>query len=162
MVHDRAAFFDCFSFHHLGIPGPGRGADRERAPAGGRRDNPPLLILSTSFGMTFFTELTSNTAISELVLPIIASASAGMSLNPLLLMIPATVSASCAFMLPVATPPNAIIFGSGKVPMGKMVQAGIVLNLVGCLLILLLVYLLVIPVFNIDPGVMPSWASVSG
>ena len=112
--------------------------------------------------MTFFTELTSNTAISELVLPIIASASAGMSLNPLLLMIPATVSASCAFMLPVATPPNAIIFGSGKVPMGKMVQAGIVLNLVGCLLILLLVYLLVIPVFNIDPGVMPSWASVSG
>jgi len=86
--------------------------------------SPPFLILGTSFGMTFLTELTSNTAITELVLPIIASASVGLGFNPLLLMIPATISASCAFMLPVATPPNAIIFGSKMVPMGKWYRSG--------------------------------------
>ncbi len=84
---------------------------------------PPLLvILAVCFTLTFLTELTSNTATTEIVLPILASVAVlGMKVHPLLLMVPATVSASCAFMMPVATPPNAIgrgVFGieSGVMP----------------------------------------------
>jgi len=73
-------------------------------------------------------------------------------------MIPAAISASCAFMLPVATPPNAIIFGSGYVRIGQMAKAGLVINLIGAVLVTLLVYLLAIPVFEINLNQMPSWA----
>ena len=86
-------------------------------------------------GMTFLTELTSNTATTQLVLPILQSVANAMDIAPLWLMLPATLSASCAFMLPVATPPNAIIFGSGRVHVVDMVKAGLVLNLIGILVI---------------------------
>ncbi|MDH4034745.1 MAG: anion permease, partial [candidate division Zixibacteria bacterium] len=79
--------------------------------------------------------------------------------NPLLLMIPATLSASCAFMLPVATPPNAIVFGSGEVKMSDMVRIGIIMNLIGVVLITLLVYLLGPVVFEINLTRMPNWAT---
>ena len=72
-------------------------------------------------------------------------------MHPLLLMIPATLSASCAFMLPVATPPNAIVFGTGEVSMADMMRAGLVLNLVGILLITLAIYTLGAGLLDIDP-----------
>jgi len=98
----------------------------------GAADNPLLVtIASVSAGLTFLTEMTSNTATTQTILPILASVSKATGINPLLLMIPATISASFAFMLPVATPPNAIIFGSGKVRIADMVKVGIVLNLIG-------------------------------
>ena len=87
-------------------------------------DNPLLLVPATCLLMTFLTEITSNTATTEVMLPILAQVGRALGSNPLLLMIPATISASCAFMLPVATPPNAIVFGSGKVEMGRMVRTG--------------------------------------
>jgi hypothetical protein len=71
---------------------------------------PYVMITLVCAGLTFLTELTSNTATTEMILPILASVAVAMKANPLLLMIPATLSASCAFMMPVATPPNAIIF----------------------------------------------------
>lgn len=128
----------------------------------GLGDFPPVvLIASTCTMLTFLTELTSNTATTEMILPLLGSLAVAIKANPLLLMIPATLSASCAFMLPVATPPNAIVFGSGEVKMADMVRAGIILNLVGVVLITSFIYLLGLAVFNIDLGVMPDWA-VSG
>lgn len=94
-----------------------------------------LLILIVCLTITFLTELTSNTATSQIVLPILASIAIQFEIDPLLLMIPATISASMAFMLPVATPPNAIIFGSQRINILDMAKAGIVLNLVLAVLI---------------------------
>ena len=78
--------------------------------------------------------------------------------HPLMLMIPATMSASCAFMMPVATPPNAIVFGSNRLTIAEMARAGIILNLIGAVVIASVVYTLGLVVFGIEPGVLPSWA----
>lgn len=100
-------------------------------------DSVPASAALTALGITFLTEVTSNTATAAVLLPIAASVAEGAGLHPLTLMLPATISASCAFMLPVATPPNAIIFGSGRVTMAQMVRAGLLLNLAGVLLVTL-------------------------
>ncbi len=120
--------------------------------------SPVALVASTCTMLTFLTELTSNTATTEMVLPLLGSLAVAIKVNPLLLMIPATLSASCAFMLPVATPPNAIVFGSGEVRMGDMIRIGIVMNLIGVVLITGFIYLVGTVVFNIDPSQMPGWA----
>ncbi len=110
---------------------------------------PILIILSISLVITFLTELTSNTATTEMVLPILAGIAISTNINPLLLMIPATMSASMAFMLPVATPPNAIIFGTSRISVGQMARTGLILNLVGALVISLMMYYWGSFVFNI-------------
>jgi len=89
------------------------------------------LMLMVAGGMTFLTELTSNTSSTQMILPILASLASALRIDPLWLMLPATLSASCAFMFPVATPPNAIVFGSGRLRMQDMIRTGLVLNLVG-------------------------------
>ena len=121
--------------------------------------SPPLLVVTTSTLLTFLTEITSNTATTEVMLPIVANASIAMGTNPLLLMLPATISASCAFMLPVATPPNAIVFGSGRVSMSRMVRTGIILNLIGVVLIAALIYLWAIPWLGIRLDALPDWVN---
>ena len=125
---------------------------------------PFVLILLICFAITFLTELNSNTATTEMILPILASVAVLAGIHPLLLMIPATMSASCAFMMPVATPPNAIVFGSNRLTIGEMARAGIILNVCGVLVIASVVYLLGLVVFDIDPTVVPEWAKslVSG
>ncbi len=117
---------------------------------------PMILIVCTV--LTFLTELTSNTATTEMVLPILASVSVAMKVHPLLLMIPATLSASFAFMMPVATPPNAIIFGSGRVRIAEMARAGLLINLIGVLVIAIFFYFLGSAVFGIEAGSFPDWA----
>ena len=72
-------------------------------------------------------------------------------------MVPATISASCAFMLPVATPPNAIIFGSGCVTIPQMAKIGFGLNLIGVFIVTLITYLVAIPAFGIVLGKLPEW-----
>ncbi len=124
--------------------------------------SPILMILVICFSITFLTELTSNTATTEMVLPILASVAVAIHINPLLLMIPATVSASCAFMMPVATPPNAIVFGSGRISISEMARAGIVLNIMGVLVVTAVIYFIGVSVFAIDPGVFPEWAKYLG
>ncbi len=94
-----------------------------------------LLIAVICFMMTFLTELTSNVATVSAVLPILASTATEMNLDPRMIMIPATLATSCAFMLPVATPPNAIVFSSGKIEIATMAKYGIVLNLFGVALL---------------------------
>lgn len=98
------------------------------------------LILILALATSFLTEVTSNTATISILLPILAAASEAIDINPLLLMIPATISASMAFMLPVATPPNAIAFASGQLETSDMARAGFVLNIVGALWITLYIY----------------------
>jgi sodium-dependent dicarboxylate transporter 2/3/5 len=102
--------------------------------------HPMLVILTISLVITFLTELTSNTATTEMILPILAGLSITSGIHPLMLMIPATLSASMAFMLPVATPPNAIIFGSGRITIGQMARTGLLINLVGAVIIMLMMY----------------------
>jgi sodium-dependent dicarboxylate transporter 2/3/5 len=123
-----------------------------------RGASPVLMVLSICLLITFLTEITSNTATTQVVLPIIASLSIALGVNPLLLMVPATISASCAFMLPVATPPNAIIFGTHRLRAMEMAKVGIFLNILGAILITTIVLLLGKFVYGIDLGVMPDWA----
>jgi sodium-dependent dicarboxylate transporter 2/3/5 len=121
---------------------------------------PPLVMIGgVCATLTFLTELTSNTATTEMVLPILASAAVAAKTDPLLLMIPATLSASCAFMMPVATPPNAIVFGSGRITVAEMARIGLVINLIGVVVIVALFLGLGTVVFDIDPSVLPDWAS---
>jgi sodium-dependent dicarboxylate transporter 2/3/5 len=94
-----------------------------------------------------------------MILPILATVAIPLKLNPLFLMIPATISSSCAFMMPVATPPNAIIFGSGKVKISEMAKAGVLLNVFGSLLITAAVYLIVMHTFDIHLDKIPHWAT---
>lgn len=98
-------------------------------------NSPTVAVFSVSFVLTFLTEITSNTAITNLILPIIAEASKAMQIDPRLLMIPATLSASCAFMMPVASPTQAIVFGSGYVRMRDMIKGGLWFNLIGIVLV---------------------------
>jgi len=119
---------------------------------------PVLMVLAVCLIMTFLTELTSNTATTQMALPVVASVAVAIHVNPLLLMVPATLSASCAFMLPVATPPNAIIFGTEMIGIREMARAGVVLNLVGALIITAAIYLLGAAAFGGDMGATPVWA----
>jgi sodium-dependent dicarboxylate transporter 2/3/5 len=95
-----------------------------------------------------------------MILPILASLAVSMKTNPLLLMIPATLAASCAFMMPVATPPNAIVFGSGRVRIADMARVGLAINLIGVVVVALVFFFFGTAVFDIDPNVFPSWAEV--
>ncbi|GHB92435.1 SLC13 family permease [Cerasicoccus arenae] len=117
-----------------------------------------IIILGLTALVTFLTEMTSNTATTTLLMPVLAGLAIGMGQSPLLLLAPAAISASCAFMLPVATPPNAIVFGSGKVTIPEMVRSGFALNVMGIFLVTLLTYLILIPVFGIVLGELPEWA----
>jgi sodium-dependent dicarboxylate transporter 2/3/5 len=89
------------------------------------------LVLTVCLLMTFLTELTSNTASTILIMPILASVALSNEIDPLVVMLPAALSASCAFMLPVATAPNAVVFGSGHLTVPRMMREGVVLNLIG-------------------------------
>ena len=119
---------------------------------------PTIVILLTVVTLiVFLTELTSNTATTAAFLPILAPVALAMGQNPLLLIVPATLAASCAFMLPVATPPNAIVFGSNRVTIGQMSRAGFVLNIALIVLVTAVAYLLLPLVFDVEIGVVPEW-----
>lgn len=120
--------------------------------------HPLVLIAAISFLVTFLTEVTSNTATVETLLPVLAGLAVSIEVNPLLFMLPATISGSLAFMLPVATPPNAIIFGTKRLQIIQMARTGFVLNLIGIVVVALLTYYLGVYVFGIDVNLFPEWA----
>ena len=109
-----------------------------------------LMIAIVAFLILFLTEFTSNTATATMILPVLAGLSIALDVHPLALMIPAAMAANCAFMLPVGTPPNAIVFGTGKVSIGEMMKAGLGLNIIAALIIIVVVYLWVPVVYGID------------
>lgn len=97
---------------------------------------PPVVVIGgIALAVTFLSEIMSNVALTTLLLPILAATASSAGLPPLLLMLPATLAGSCGFMLPVATPPNAIVFATGRIPMGTMMRAGFLVNLIGAVVI---------------------------
>ena len=104
---------------------------------------PPLLVvLTVSTVIVFLTELTSNTAVAAAFLPVVAALAVGIGADPLLLAVPVALGASCAFMMPVATPPNAIVYGSGHLTIPQMARAGFWLNLLMIVLVTAAAFLL--------------------
>ncbi len=114
----------------------------------------PLLVfvLAVAAMVIFLTELTSNTATVAALLPVVAAIAEATGHSPVILAVAAVLAASCAFMLPVATPPNAIVFASGYVTVPQMIRAGFALNIIGVLLIAGLATFVVPMVFSLTPG----------
>jgi sodium-dependent dicarboxylate transporter 2/3/5 len=110
------------------------------------RGVPPILvILVVTAAVVFFSEIASNTATAATLIPILAAMAPGLDMHPYMLVIPAALAASCAFMLPVGTPPNAMVFGTGHVTIAQMARAGLWLNLIGIGLIAALAYVVIGP-----------------
>ncbi|MBT8486539.1 MAG: DASS family sodium-coupled anion symporter, partial [Phycisphaerae bacterium] len=107
-----------------------------------------LIVMAIAAGVIFLTELTSNTATTATLLPILAGIAPALGLPPILLIAPAAIAASCAFMMPIATPPNAIVFGSGHVTIPQMCRAGLWLNGIGIVLVTALAYTVILPRFG--------------
>ena len=123
--------------------------------------HPIIIVLSVSLLITFLTELTSNVATVETFLPVLAGLAMSLELNPLLFMLPATISASLAFMMPAATPPNAIIFGTKRIKVLEMSKTGFILNFIGIAIVTLATYYLATFVFNISLTEFPAWANIN-
>lgn len=115
-----------------------------------------VLILVGGFVM-IFTEFNSNTATANILLPVLASMAVAAGMNPLLLMIPATVASSLGFMMPAGTGPNTVIFGSERVTVSDMVKCGVWLNLISLVIVTLMMYFVIMPWLNFDPA-LPAWA----
>ena len=116
-----------------------------------------VVVMSTVGFITSLTELTSNTATTSTAIPIMASLAQGIEVHPLLLLIPTALAASCAFMLPISTPPNAIVYGSRRVPIIKMIIAGVWLDILSVIILTALVFSLGHWVFGLL-GEFPGWA----
>src|SRR5690625_172262 len=114
-----------------------------------------ILFVVTAL-VIFLTEITSNTATASMMFPIMASLAVALEIHPYSVMIAAAVAASCAFMLPVATPPNAVVFGSGYLRIPDMAKAGFALNIIGIFLVTLAIYFLLPFAWGIDLTQLPA------
>ena len=112
-----------------------------------------LIVLIIVMIVNFLTEITSNIATVSMLLPILASISISLGIHPYIIMVSATIAASCAFMLPVATPPNAVVFGSGYLKMTDMVKTGLVMNVISIVIVSLYVYFMLPMLWDIDISV---------
>ena len=120
---------------------------------------PALAVLLVAATMiVFLTEITSNTATTATFLPILGAIAIGIGQNPFFLVVPAAMAASCAFMLPVATPPNAIVYSSNLFTIPQMSRAGFWLNALSILIVTALSYMLLGLIFGVEIGVVPGWA----
>jgi sodium-dependent dicarboxylate transporter 2/3/5 len=105
--------------------------------------NQLVLILLVSSIVLFMTELMSNVALVTIMIPVLIGVANGIGIDPLILVVPATIASSCAFMMPISTPPNAIVYASGYIRIRDMMRAGFLLNLIAVLLLTLATYFLV-------------------
>ncbi len=117
-----------------------------------------IILFAVSAMVNFLTEVTSNVATASILLPILALTAIALGIHPYALMIAATLSASCAFMLPVATPPNAVVFSTGYIEIKQMVKAGFFLNIISIIVIVLALWFLLPLIWGIDPKVLPEFA----
>ncbi|MBU8906425.1 SLC13 family permease [Desertibacillus haloalkaliphilus] len=115
-----------------------------------------LMIMIIAAFVLFLTEITSNTATATMILPILAGLALAINVHPFALMVPAAMAANCAFMLPVGTPPNAIIYATKKITISEMVRTGFWLNVLATLLIVLAVYFMLPVIMGIDITVFPT------
>ena len=109
-----------------------------------------VLVFGTCALLTLMTEFTSNVATANTVLPVLGATAVALKIDPRLLLIPATISASCGFMMPVGTPPNAIVIGTGRVPVRSMMKYGLFLDLVGIVFVSLMSLWLLGPIFGVQ------------
>ncbi|MEC1347702.1 DASS family sodium-coupled anion symporter [Bacillus haynesii] len=114
-----------------------------------------IVVISTAL-VLFLTEITSNTATATMILPVLASLALALNVHPYALMVPAAMAANCAFMLPVGTPPNAIIFASGKLKISEMVRTGFVINIFTLILIVGAVFYILPHLWGVDLTVFPD------
>jgi sodium-dependent dicarboxylate transporter 2/3/5 len=127
--------------------------------AGGLDGLPMLVLLGVvCFGILLLTELTSNTATAATFLPITGALAVSLGQNPLLFLIPTALAANCSYMMPVGTPPNAIVYGSGLVTLPQMARAGLLLNVTLVPVVVGLLLLLGPIVFGVEIDVVPEWA----
>jgi len=119
---------------------------------------PFVLVLTITALLVLLTEFTVNSAITALMMPVLAATAVGLQVDPRLLMIPATLGASFGFMMPGGTAPNAMVFASGNITVAQMVRAGIGIDLIGILVIAVVFYAIGLPVFGIAPSGAPAWA----
>lgn len=118
-----------------------------------------LVVTLSVVGLSIFlTEITSNTATATMLMPVMASMACAMGIHPYAMMIAACVSCSFAFMLPIATPPNAIVFGSNYITMPQMAKTGLVMNLVSIVLITVMTIYFLPEIWNINLATIPAWA----
>lgn len=115
-----------------------------------------VIIASATLLILFLTEITSNTATATMILPVVAGLALALNIHPFTLMIPCAMAANCAFMLPVGTPPNAIIFATDKLTIKEMMKTGFALNLIATVLITLMVYFGVPLLWGLDLGTVPA------
>ena len=115
-----------------------------------------FLLLMLISVVNFLTEIASNMATIAMMLPILAPIALEFNIHPFILMVAASVSASCAFMLPVATPPNAVVFGSGYLNMPDMVKKGFLLNITSIIIIALMIYFFLPKIWNLVPDEFPK------
>lgn len=120
--------------------------------------HPLIVICCIVLFITFIGEIASNTAMVETFLPVIAGLAVTIGINPLLFMIPATLGASMGFMLPIATPPNAIAFATRRITMGQMIRTGFMLNVISVIVITIFAYYFAPVIFEIDLHTLPEWA----
>ena len=110
-----------------------------------------LLVFILIASVNFLTEITSNLATTAMLLPVLYPMAMTIDVHPFVLMVSATVAASCAFMLPVATPPNAVVFGSGYLRIPDMVRIGIWMNILSIILLTFFVYFVLPYIWDFNP-----------
>ncbi len=116
-----------------------------------------LILFIVIASVNFLTEITSNVATTAMLLPVLAAMALTIDVHPYILLVGATVAASCAFMLPVATPPNAVVFGSGYLTIPDMMRAGIWMNIISILLLTAITYFLLPMLWGFEPDHFPDW-----
>ncbi len=122
-----------------------------------RGANVVALVLGVCVLMTFLTEFATNVVVINALLPVLAAASISLGVDPRLLLIPATIAASCGFMLPMGTPPNAIVFSTGRITMREMMARGLVLNLLSIVLTTAFTFALLSPLLGVKLDGAPEW-----
>lgn len=125
--------------------------------------NAPMLIMIFAIVtlVIFLTEITSNTSTATMLMPVMAALAIAMEMHPYALTVTAALAASFAFMLPVATPPNAIVFGTGYISIQQMARSGFWVNIFGILLITLVTYLYLPTIWSIDLNILPAWSNIN-
>ena len=121
---------------------------------------PPLLsIAAIALSISFLTEITTNTAITTIMMPVLAASAVAGGCDPLLLMVPCTLAASLCFMMPSGTAPNAIVFSGGRLTVAYMARTGIGLNLIAVLVVVAFTWFVAVPVLDISLDQTPTWAA---
>jgi sodium-dependent dicarboxylate transporter 2/3/5 len=124
--------------------------------------HPVVLLFGLILAITLLSEVASNTAVATLLLPVLAAGAQQAKLDPLVLMLPAVLAASCGFMLPIATPPNTIVFSSRQITFAQMARAGLLIDVLAALLLVPVLWFWALPLLGVDPGALGGAAPGGG